>query len=123
MLKKVITYVDYDGKERTETFYFNLSKAEIAEMEMSTEGGLVKQIQNIIDAQDGKRIIEIFKQIVLNSYGEKSPDGKRFIKSQELREAFSQTEAYSNLFIELATNAEEATAFVNGIVPEVLKPN
>lgn len=121
MLKKLITYIDYDGKERSETFYFNFTKAEIAEMEMSTDGGLVKQIQSIIDAQDGKRIIELFKQIVLNSYGEKSPDGKRFIKSQELRDAFSQTEAYSNLFMELATNAEEATAFINGIVPEVLQ--
>lgn len=119
MLKKEIKYVDYDGNDRTETFHFNLTKAEIAEMELSVEGGLVKQIEKIVAEQDSKRIIELFKDIILKSYGEKSPDGKRFIKSQELSNAFSQTEAYSELFMELATNPETAAAFVNGIVPQV----
>ncbi len=117
MLKKTITYVDYDGNERTEDFYFNLSKAEIAEMELSAEGGLTKLIERIVAAQDGKKIVEIFKDLILRAYGEKSPDGKRFIKSPELRDAFAQTEAYSELFMELATNADASTAFVNGIVP------
>jgi hypothetical protein len=117
MLKKTITYTDFDGNERKEDFYFNLTKAEVAEMEMSTEGGLVKMIEKIVAAQDRKRIIELFKDLILNSYGEKSPDGKRFIKNQDLRDAFAQTEAYSELFMELATNAELAAAFVNGIVP------
>lgn len=120
MLKKTVVYVDYDGNERTETFYFNLTKAEVAEMELSVDGGLVKQIEKIVAEQDGKRIIEMFKDVILRSYGEKSPDGKRFIKSQELRDAFSQTEAYSEVFMELATNAEAAAAFINGIVPQVL---
>lgn len=120
MLKKTVVYVDYDGNERTETFYFNLTKAEVAEMELSVDGGLVKQIEKIVAEQDGKRIIEIFKDVILRSYGEKSPDGKRFMKSQELRDAFSQTEAYSEVFMELATNAEAAAAFINGIVPQVL---
>lgn len=117
MLKKTIKYIDYDGNERTEDFYFNLTKAEITEMELSHDGGLVKLIEKIVAEQDSKRIIEIFKDLILRSYGEKSPDGKRFIKSQDLREAFAQTEAYSDLFMELASDADSAAAFVNGIVP------
>lgn len=121
MLKKTMTYTDYDGNERTEDFYFNLSKAEVAEMEMSTAGGLDKMINRIIAEQDGKRIIELFKELVLKSYGKKSDDGKRFIKTKELAEEFSQTEAYSDLFMELATDADAAAAFVNGIVPDMSK--
>lgn len=117
MLKKTITYTDYNGSERTEDFYFNLTKAEIMEMEMSTTGGLTEMINRIVAAQDAPAIIEIFKKLILKAYGEKSPDGKRFIKSEELSTAFSQTEAYSQLFMELATNADEASKFVNGIVP------
>lgn len=117
MLKKTITYTDFDGNERKEDFLFNLTKAEVAEMQMSTEGGLVKMLEKIVATQDSKRIIEIFKDIILRSYGEKSPDGKRFIKTQELRDAFAQTEAYSELFMELAGNAEAASAFMNGIIP------
>ena len=117
MLKKTITYTDYNGVERTEDFYFNLTKAEIMEMEMSTTGGLAEMIQRIVAAQDAPAIIKIFKDLVLRAYGEKSPDGKRFIKTKESAKAFSQTEAYSNLFMELATDADAAAAFVNGIVP------
>ncbi len=117
MLKKTITYPDYNGNTRTEDFYFNLTQAEVTEMEVSVEGGLVEMINRVIAAQDGKQIIATFKDFILRSYGEKSPDGKRFVKSQELRDAFAQTEAYSQLFMELATNADAAAAFVNGIVP------
>lgn len=117
MLKKTITYTDYNGVERTEDFHFNLTKAEIMEMEMSTTGGLAEMIQKIVAAQDAPTIIKIFKDLVLKAYGEKSPDGKRFIKSEELRTAFSQTEAYSILFMELATDSDAAAAFVNGIMP------
>jgi hypothetical protein len=112
-----MTFTDYDGNKRTEDFYFNLSRAEITEMEMSYDGGLVRMIEKIVAAQDSKRIIEIFKDLILKSYGEKSPDGKHFFKSKELSEAFSQTEAYSDLFMELAMNAEAASTFVNGIIP------
>jgi hypothetical protein len=119
MLKKTIEYVDFDGKQRKEDFYFNLTKAEVTEMELSAEGGLSNALNRIVAAQDSKRIVETFKDLVLRSYGEKSPDGKRFIKNQELRDAFSQTEAYSELFMELATDAEKAAAFINGIVPQV----
>ena len=117
MLKKTITYTDYNGNERKEDFYFNLSKAEVMEMEMSTSGGLAQMINKIIETQDSPAIIKIFKDLILKAYGEKSPDGKRFIKSAELSEAFAQTEAYSNLFMELATDADAAAKFVNGITP------
>lgn len=117
MLKKTITYTDYNGSELTEDFWFNLSKAEILEMEMTTPGGFSEMIQRIIAAQNAPELIKIFKELILKSYGEKSPDGKRFIKSPEISEAFSQTEAFSNLFMELATDAEAAAAFVNGIIP------
>lgn len=121
MLKKTISYVDFDGNNRTEDFYFNLTKAETTEMEMSTEGGLASTLRKIVDDKDAKRIIEAFKDLILRSYGEKSSDGKRFIKNQELKDAFSQTEAYSELFMELATNAEAASTFVNGIIPTMTK--
>lgn len=118
MLKKTISYTDYDGNERTEDFYFNLTKAEVAEFEHSESGGLSKILQKIIAEKDNKRIIALFKDLILRAYGEKSNDGKRFIKNQEVRDAFSQTEAYSELFMELASNAEAAAAFVNGITPQ-----
>ena len=118
MLKKTITYTDYNGNERTEDFFFNLSKAEVVEMELGVSGGLTQMVQRIVAAQDGTQIIKTFKEIVLKAYGEISPDGKRFVKSDELSTAFSQTEAYSNLFMELATNHDAAAAFINAIVPQ-----
>lgn len=120
MLKKRIKYVDYDGNEREEDFYFNLTKAEITELELTTEGGLQYMIEKIIDAKDTKQIIEFFKKIILISYGEKSPDGRRFIKNDKLTEEFTQTEAYSELFLELASDEKSAAAFVNGIIPKDL---
>ena len=119
MIKRTITYEDYNGVSRTEDFYFNLTKAEIAEMELSTTGGMAEMIQRIISAQDSPSIIKIFKEILFKAYGIKSPDGRRFIKSPELSTEFSQTEAYSILFMELATDAEKAADFVNGIVPNL----
>lgn len=119
MLRKTITYTDYDGNNRTEDFYFNLTKAELAEMELSEYGGLANMLKRIIDEKDNKRIVEMFKNIILNSYGEKSQDGRRFIKNEELRDAFSQTEAYSELFMELASDADAATMFVNGVIPKI----
>lgn len=118
MLKKTIKYTDYNGVERNEDFYFNLTKAEITEMELSTTGGLAEMINRIVAAQDTPGIVKVFKQVILQAYGQKSPDGKRFIKSEQLSEEFAQTEAYSILFMELATDAEKAAAFINGIVPQ-----
>lgn len=117
MLKRTITYTDYDGNERTEDFYFNFSKAEVSEMELSVNGGLTAMIARIIATQDAPSIIKTFKELVLKAYGEKSLDGKRFIKSEELSTAFSQTEAYSILFMELATDADAAAKFFNAVIP------
>lgn len=120
MIKQTIKYTDFNGTERNEDFYFNLTKAEVTEMELSQEGGLTATIQKVIDEKDSKKMVEIFKDLILKSYGEKSEDGRRFIKNDKIREEFAQTEAYSELFYKLATNAEEATAFVNGITPSAL---
>lgn len=117
MLKKTITYTDYNGVERKEDFYFNLSKAELMEMELGTTGGFAEMIQKIVDAKEASRIVKVFKDMVLKAYGVKSDDGKRFIKSKELSDAFAQTEAYSILFMELATDDKAGAEFVNGIMP------
>lgn len=119
MLKETIKYVDFNGEEREEDFYFNLTQAEVTEMEMSTQGGLGTLLQEIVKSKDQAKIIETFKDVILRSHGVKSPDGKRFIKNQEVRDAFVQTEAYSVLFMKLATNADAAVTFVNGIMPKV----
>lgn len=117
MLKKTITYTDYNGNERTEDFYFNLNKAELMEWAMGTTGGMVELINRVIAAQDTPTLIKVFKELVLLSYGEKSPDGKRFIKTDDITSAFTQTEAYSILFMELATDSDAASKFINGVIP------
>ena len=119
MLKKTITYTDFNGVERTEDFYFNLTKAEIAEMELEVPGGMTTMIERITKTQDTPSLIKVFKELILRSYGKKSDDGRRFIKNKELVEEFKDSEAYSELFMELATNAEAASAFVNGITPKI----
>lgn len=118
MIKKTIAYTDFDGNERSEDFYFNLTKAECMELEMGITGGLSKMINEITATQDIPKVIELFKKILLKSYGVKSPDGKRFIKNDEIAAEFSQTQAYSDLFMELATDSEEAARFINGIIPQ-----
>lgn len=122
MLKLTRTYLDYNEVSRTEDFYFNLTQAEVTELELSVDGGLVEMINRIIAAKDGKQIIGLFKDIILRAYGEKSPDGRKFIKNQEIRDAFAQTQAYSDLFMELATDAKKASDFVNAIVPAQKAP-
>ena len=117
MYKKTITYPDYNGEEIKEDFYFNLTKAEILEMQLEKEGGLAEKIQAIVDSKNVPELIKIFKELILRSYGKKSDDGKRFIKSPELSREFTQTEAYSELFMELATDSDAASAFLNGIIP------
>jgi hypothetical protein len=117
MIKETIKYTDYNGVEREDDFYFNLTKAEVMEMEMSTKGGLAEMIQRIVKAGDQPAIIKIFKDLIVKAYGVKSPDGKRFIKNQEVVDEFVQSEAFSELFMKLATDADAASRFVNGIVP------
>lgn len=117
MHKEVISYVDYDGAERTETFYFNLSKAEITEMELSVDGGLSGSLKTIIEKRDVPKTVSTIKNIILKSVGIKSPDGKRFIKSKEISDEFAQTEAYSELFMKMLSDADYATKFMNSIIP------
>lgn len=121
MYKKAITYTDYNGVERTEDFYFHFSKAELAEMELSKVGGFNEYIQRIVQADDREEIVKNFKDIILKSYGVKDETGKRFVKSEELATEFSQTEAYSELFMELLLNTDSAIEFINNVVPKEVK--
>lgn len=118
MLKKTLEYEDFDGNRRTEDHYFNLTEAEVTEMELSLNGGLSQLLDKILKENDQKQIIEYFKKIVLMTYGKKSLDGRQFIKNDEIRQEFASTAAYSEIFMELATDADAAAAFVNGVMPK-----
>lgn len=119
MIKKTIKYEDYNGLVRAEDFYFNLTRAELIEMEFVDEAGIgfTESIRGLMTEPENGEIVKIIKHILLKSYGEKSPDGKRFVKNDELREAFEQSPAYDTLYMELATNAEAAAQFFNGLLP------
>jgi hypothetical protein len=121
MVKKTITYVDYNDVERTEDFYFNLNDVEITMMENSIPGGMAAFLQKIVSEKDNKQIMAYFKELICMSYGQKSPDGKRFIKDENLTKEFTQTEAFNIFFMELATNADTAAEFVNGVMPKAKK--
>ena len=120
MLKKTITYTDYNGEERTEDFYFNLTKSELTEMQLSKEGGFAEWLEKMVKAKNNAEIIKVFKQILFKAYGVKSDDGRRFIKSEALSEEFSQTEAYNQLFIELIENESTMADFINNVMPRDL---
>lgn len=117
MLKKTITYEDFNDETITEDFFFHLSKAELIELELSHTGGLTAAMQKIIDTDDRGAIVAEFKKIILLAYGKKSADGKRFIKNSQMREEFVSSEAYSTLFMELVTDTDAAVNFMNGIIP------
>lgn len=117
MLKRDIKYTDFDGNEVTETFYFNITKSEAVELEVGHKGGMEEFLKRIVQTQDHASMISEFKRIILLSYGVKSEDGKRFIKSDEMREEFSQTAAFDALFIELASNEDAAATFIKGVLP------
>lgn len=117
MIKITKTFTDFNGNERTEDFFFHLTEAEVMKMEMSTKGGLAEMIQSVIASQDAPAIIKIFEDLVSKAYGKKSPDGREFIKNDQIRTSFEQTQAYSDIFMELATDADAAARFVNGIIP------
>lgn len=123
MLKKTITYVDLNGVERTEDFYFNLSKPEIVKMQGSAKGGYDVQLKGIANNLDGNRIMEFFEDLIRRSYGEKSEDGRRFMKSDEISKNFMETPAYEVLFEEMVTNDKAAAEFVNAVMPKISTAN
>lgn len=121
MLKKTIKYTDYEGVERTEDFYFNLSKAELTVMNLSEPGGIVKKLMKMSQEMDAPGLIGVISNLILKSYGEISSDGRRFIKSEEMSKNFEQTEAYSELFMELCTDAEATANFITEIIPASMR--
>ena len=123
MFKKTIEYTDFNGEARKEDFYFNLTKAELLEMQLSASGGLQGYLMRIIETKDMPKLVEIFKEIIMKSYGEKSIDGRQFVKNDEVRERFACSPAYSELFMELATNEEAAAEFINNLLPDDYKPS
>ena len=120
MYKKTLTYTDFNGDTVTEDLYFNLSKAELLEMNFRTKGGLKNYIEAIINANDTNTLTDIFKNLLLKSYGVKSPDGRKFLKNAEIRQEFECSIPYDILFTSFSTDAKEAAAFVNGILPKEL---
>lgn len=121
MIKKTITYPDYNGQTRTEDFFFHFSEAELMEMQLSVHGGFSERVKKITDAKDQPALIKLIKEFVLDAHGIKSEDGKRFMKNEEIRTAFVENPAYSIIFMELARDDKAAAEFVNGVVPEHMK--
>lgn len=119
MFKEKITYTDYDGVERTETFYFNFTKTELMELQMSYPGGYAQYVERTVESKDRPELMRMFKDMIKMTYGEKSPDGRRLVKSSELSEAFMQTPAYDELFMKLASDSDYATKFVIGVMPNI----
>lgn len=118
MKKMTIKYTDFNGVEREEDFWFNLTEAEIMDMNLSKKGGLEAVIKQIINTQDVPALAELFKSIINKSYGIKSPDGRNFVKSEKILADFVSTQAYSNMYMMLITNTDKATEFINGVVGE-----
>lgn len=116
MVVKVIKYTDFNGNECEDKVYFNLTKAECAKMELAYQGGMSNYIKEVIESGDNAKIVDLFTNLILESYGVKSEDGKRFIKSAKLKEEFEQTAAFSELFVELAMNEAAAEAFVKSVI-------
>ena len=121
MIKKTVTYEDIEGNKRTEDFYFNLTKAELSEMASSEEGGFENYLKRIIETKDANKMIAIIKDIIAKSYGVRTDDGKFFRKSKELSEAFLGSDAYSEVFMDIAANPDKANEFMLGILPTSIR--
>jgi len=117
MYAKKIKYVDFDGQEREETFYFNLTKADIMKMQLEVKGGLTAIIEKIQETKDVPALVALFEDLIKRAYGAKSADGRNFVKNEEVWNDFASTNAYSDLYMELATNADAAADFINNVVP------
>lgn len=121
MFKKTVTYKDYNDVERTETYHFHFSEAEILDMEMSVEGGFAERVQKIIDANDQTKLMKVIQKFVIDAYGVKSEDGKRFIKNEQVKTEFIESPAYSKIWMELVTNDQVAADFINNVIPADMK--
>ena len=121
MLKKEITFENYDGTEKKETYYFHINEVELLELDTDTQAGFVATVEKIGKEQDRKALFELFKRIILMSIGERSPDGNQFVKNDEIRQRFMHTPAYSALFVEILSDANKASAFINGVIPKALQ--
>lgn len=121
MYKITETYTDYDDNQRTEDFYFNYSEAELADMQFSISGGLAGMIDKIIKTNDTPELVKLFRELIQKAYGEKSNDGRRFMKSTEKTKEFTETEAYSQIYMRLATDTKAATEFINNVVPKNMR--
>lgn len=118
MLKKTITYTDYDGMARTEDFWFNLSKTELTKLDAELPGGVLGVLRKIIDKKDRKALVDFIETLILRSYGEKTLDGKRFVKTIDMAEEFMQTPAYDELFMSILSDTDSQTSFINGVIPQ-----
>lgn len=118
MIKKTITYTDYDGMERTEDFWFNLSKTELTKLDAELPGGVLGVLRKIIDKKDRKALVDFIETLILRSYGEKTLDGKRFVKTPDMAEEFMQTPAYDELFMSILSDTDSQTSFINGVIPQ-----
>lgn len=123
MVKKTITYTDYNGETREEDFYFNLTKPELVELELGEDGGLRAYLEKIVKSKDARNVLAMFKKIIGLAYGIKSPDGRRFLKSKDISEAFFQSEAYVALYMELLENPDVAAAFIQSMLPADMRSN
>lgn len=121
MRKETITYTDYNNVTRTEDFFFNLNEAELTALQYGVDGGLKEMLERIVKSNDNKQIMACFHELIAKSYGEKSPDGRRFVKSKELSEAFMQTEAYNELMLRFMTDASYSAEFINDVLADVTK--
>ena len=121
MYKITETYTDYDDNQRTEDFYFNYSEAELTDLQFSVSGGLAGMIDKIIKTNDMPKLVELFRELIQKAYGEKSNDGRRFIKSPELTKEFTESVAYSQIYMRLATDSKAAQEFINKVVPKSMK--
>lgn len=123
MICKTINYTDFNGNQRTEEFYFNLTDQEITELELTTEGGFRKMIDRIVAAKSQTELVMLFKDLIMKAYGKKGLDGRTFDKSPEVKKEFASTQAFSDIYMELVTNTDKAVEFFNGVVDRPSKPN
>ena len=121
MVKKTITYTDFEGNEVTKDFYFNISKMEFRELDRRIPGGLERFIDTVRTEKDPDKMLDLMNLLILESYGEISEEG-RFVKEdargRRLSNYFKISEAWDVLFTNMLQNENELSEFLTGIVPQ-----